>query len=93
MNAKAARRVWHEFQQNEERAQEDVKSWVLERNFIKSNFARRERMLKEHFLFRIEAMEAAMHEIKLRSQQSVERAEMALNDFESQFIALQTDDE
>lgn len=78
---------------SEERVQDDIKSWVLERNSIKNYYMRRERLLKEHYLFKIEAMEAAMHEIKLTSQQRVERAEMTLNDFESQFLALEANED
>lgn len=52
---------------------QDIKGWELERQGIYNFWTNRERKLKQHYLFQIEAMELGMNEIKLKCQQETDR--------------------
>lgn len=67
---------------------QDIKGWELERQGIYNFWTNRERKLKQHYLFQIEAMELGMNEIKLKCQQETDRIQMILNDHESQQMNL-----
>ena len=75
---------WETAESFEEILLRDTKGWELQRNAMTTFWVNRERKLKERYLFKIEAMEAAMQEIKLKCAKDLNRMEMQLADYESQ---------
>jgi len=47
--------------------QKENKGWEMERAQLQNFYHNRERKLKEQYLFQIEAMETAIHEIKIKA--------------------------
>lgn len=68
---------------------QEEEAWVLDRKQMIINHRRRERQLKEHYFFHIEALESALTETKVRCRREVEQVEMQMNDLESQYMNLE----
>lgn len=80
--------LWRIAEKFEEQIEKENKGWEMERQYVHRHFLNRERKLKETYLFRIEALESALREVKLDCRREVDRMEMTINDLESQLMNL-----
>ena len=61
----------------------ELRGWKIERARLVNHHLQREQRMREKYNFRIEALELALNETKLKTQREINRSEMLLQDIES----------
>ena len=64
---------WETYRNLEEIIKKDEKGWEIEKSRISLFWMNKEKKLKDHYLFMIQAQESTILEVKMKSQRAVER--------------------